>query len=172
MLAEARGGKEPPQHLLRDTIDMWLNRFAGARIRFLIGACLIIGCVLWMRQNDVVSSTELRDAATSAFQNREIGELKEVRLDVLKTTPLKVPIVGQFFNSLNAGIAGGLLVFASLFRGWKMSVFLLPAVVIAMFGANCGVPDVGLLGGANGMSAIVAIFLAGMGYAFGRTSER
>ncbi|MDA1053660.1 MAG: hypothetical protein O3C40_24695 [Planctomycetota bacterium] len=50
MLAEVRGGKEPPQHLLRDTINGWLNMFFGARVRFVLGACLTIGCLAWMQQ--------------------------------------------------------------------------------------------------------------------------
>lgn len=168
MLAEARGGKEPPQHLLRDTINGWLNQCFGTRVRFLLGAALTIGCVLWMKQNDVVSGTQLREAASSALENRAVGELGTVKLDVLQTTPLKVPIIGRYFNSLNAGLAGGLLLFSSLFRGWPISGFLLPAAAIAMFAPAFGLPGIAALGGAHATGAALAIVLAFVGIAFGR----
>jgi serine/threonine protein kinase len=170
MLAEARGGKEPPQHILRDTSNRWLNRFLGARVRFLLGACLTIACVLWMRQNNVVSGTQLRDAATAAFENRQLDGLSDVKLDVLQTEPLKLPVIGRFFNSLNVGLAGGLLLVSSLFRGWPMSVFLLPAATVAMFGTHLGLPGVAALGGAQATSAALAIALAFVGFLFGRSN--
>ncbi|MEO8497319.1 MAG: serine/threonine-protein kinase, partial [Planctomycetota bacterium] len=170
MLAEARSGKQPPQHLLRDTINGWLNQFFGARVRFLLGACLTIGCVLWVQQNGVVSGTQLRDAAAQALENRQVGELRNVQVDVQQTTPLKIPIVGRFFNSLNAGLAGGLLLFSALFRGWPISVFLLPAAAIAMLGPGLGMPGVAALGGAYATSAALAIVLAFVGLVFARSS--
>ncbi|MEX0818370.1 MAG: serine/threonine-protein kinase [Pirellulaceae bacterium] len=156
MLAEARGGKEPQQPVLRDAINGWVNRFLGARVRFVLGACLTIGCVLWIQQNNVVSG--------------QMDDLGGVRLDVQQTSPLKIPIVGRFFNSLNVGLAGGLLLIGSLFRGWPMSVFLLPAAAIAMFGPALGLPGIAALGGAHATSAVLAIGLAFVGFVFGRSS--
>jgi hypothetical protein len=170
MLAEARGGKEPPRQLLRDTTNIWLDRFLGARVRFLLGACLTIGCVLWMRQNDVVSGTQLRDAATAALENRQLDNLGGLRLDVQQTTPLRIPIVGRFFNSLNAGLAGGLLLTSSFFRGWSMSLFLFPAAAVAMFGPQLGLPGIHSIGGAPTTSAAVAIVLACVGFVVARGS--
>ena len=171
MLAEARGSKEPARHLLRDTINGWLNGLAGARVRFLIGTCLMIGCVLWMRQNNVLSGSQLRDVATQAFENRQLGELSEVKIDVQQTTPLIIPLIGGLFNSLNAGIAGGLLIVSSLFQGWRMSVFLVPAATVAMFGPALGVPGVASLGGAQASSAVLAIVIAMVGFVLGRTAS-
>jgi hypothetical protein len=166
MLAEARGGKEPPQPILRDAINGWLNRFLGARMRFVLGACLTIGFVLWIQQNNVVSGTQLRQV----LENRQLDDLGSVRLDVQRTTPLKIPIVGRFFNSLNAGLAGGLLLIGSLFRGWPMSVFLLPAAAIAMFGPALGLPGIATMGGAHATSAALAIGLTLLGFLFGRSN--
>ncbi len=170
MLAEARGGKQPRPELLRDTINIWLNRFLGARVRFLLGACLTIGCVLWMQQNEILSGTELREAAASALENRQLNDFGGVSLDVQQTTPLKIPLVGQLFNSLNAGLAGGLLLFSSLFRGWPMSVFVMPAATIALFGPAFGLPGVTALGGAHVTSAALAILMAVAGFFFGRSN--
>ena len=75
-----------------------------------------------------------------------------------------------FFNSLNVGLAGGLLLVSSLFRGWPMSVFLLPAATIAMFGTNLGLPGVAAMGGAQETSAALAISLAFVGFLFGRSN--
>ena len=169
MLAEARGGNQPPLHTLRDAINLWLNRFLGARVRFLLGAGLIIGCVLWVRQNDVLSGNELRDAATSALESRRLTDLSDVTLDVQQTSPLNVPLIGKFFNSLNAGIAGILLLISSLFRGWPMSIFLLPAATIAMCGPALGMPSIAALGGAQATSAALAIVLALIGFVAGRS---
>jgi hypothetical protein len=65
-------------------------------------------------------------------------------------------------------LAGGLLLVSSLFRGWTMSVFLLPAATVAMFGATLGLPGVAALGGAQATSAALAIALAFVGFLFGR----
>ncbi|MBC8355843.1 MAG: protein kinase [Planctomycetes bacterium] len=171
MLAEARGGKEPSRILLRDTINGWLNYFFGPRVRFLLGACLTIGCVLWMQQNDVVSGIQLRDAAAQALENRQLDDLGEVKLDVQQTVALKIPIIGRFFNSLNAGLAGGLLLASALFRGWRMTLFLFPAATTAMFGPALGVPGIAALGGAHATSASLAVVLALVGFIFGRSSS-
>lgn len=171
MLAEARGGKEPPPPPMQDTINGWLDAVAGPRLRFLAGCVLVIGCVLWIQQNKVISGSELREAAASAIESREAGALQDVQLDFSETKPLSVPIVGRYFDSLNAGLAGLMLLFTSLFRGWKISVFLLPAAVIALLGPSLGVPGIDVIGGAYVSSAAIAIGLAVVGVLFAREPD-
>jgi serine/threonine protein kinase len=168
MLAEARGGKEPPPPPLQSTVSVWLNTIAGSRFRFLAGSVLMIGFVLWIQQNKVLSGSEFGAAAATAIENREASALRNVQLDFSETKPLDMPIIGRYFDSLNAGLAGLLLLFTSLFRGWKISVFLLPAAVIALLGPALGVPGIDAIGGAYVSSGAIAIVLAVVGVLFAR----
>ena len=154
MLAEARGGKQPPPPPLRDTINRWLDSIAGSRLRFLVGCLLMFGFVLWIQQNKVIS-----------------GESGELRFDLGETEALDWPIIGPYFDSLNAGLAGLLLLFASLFRGWKISVFLLPAAAIALLGPWLGVPGIDAIGGAYVSSGAIAIVVAIVGILFAREAD-
>lgn len=171
MLAEARGGKEAPQRRTFEVLNQWLNLFLGARVRFLLGCGLMLGFVLWLRQNGVLSGGELQQAATEALQNQQVNELAGLKVNIGETEPLAIPLIGRLFDSLNPGLAGLVLIFSALFRGWKMSLFVLPAAFVAVFGPTLGVPGIAMLGGSYATSAALALALATVGLLLGRSAS-
>lgn len=75
--------------------------------------------------------------------------------------------VASLFHDFNPGLAGLLLLASSLFRGWRMSLFLIPAALIAVMGDRLGMPSIGPLS-ARHASAAVAVVVGVLGLWFGR----
>jgi hypothetical protein len=104
------------------------------------------------------------------------AELEEKGRAILEASrraePLRLPglpgWVGALFRDFNPAVAGLLLLFSSFFRGWKMSLLVLPAAAIALVGDRLGVPGAGPLD-ARGVCLVVAVGLTGLGILFGRT---
>ena len=82
--------------------------------------------------------------------------------------PLRLPLVGRWFSSFAPGIAGAMLVFLAFFRGWKMSLFALPAAAVMVFGPSWGLPGIAALGGAPTTAIVLGLAVAGVGLVFGR----
>jgi hypothetical protein len=120
-----------------------LPRLAGAllgsKVRFLAGAVLLAGCLVWVNARDLVPQAEGL-LAWSGW--REWWYRAEV------AQPLRVPLlpalVGQVLSTCNAGLAGLLLVLSAVWRSPKMGLFLLPAAALMAVGplypAPAGVP--------------------------------
>jgi len=134
-----------------------LNLVLGGRTRFLVGAALIAGCLMWMDQNKILdteqikaTATELHKVATKAAESKDVGDVLDVKVNVdaakhvnqeainREHEPLSFPglpaALGKLFNSFNPGIAGLILVVSSFFRGWRMSLFALPGAAVALLG--------------------------------------
>jgi len=126
MLAEARSGKFASKPSPTRFLTGPLIFFLGAKLRFLVGSALLVGCLLWMNQNGVFSS-----------EDGILANLDSVRV-LGPSAPWNVPLVGRLFDSLNPGIAGLMLLLAACFRGWKMTLFALPAAAIMVFGPAGG----------------------------------
>ncbi len=84
---------------------------------------------------------------------------------------MNIPVVGRFFDSFNPGFAGLMLLLAACFRGWKMTLFALPAAAIMVFGPASGIPGVVALGGSHTTSLIVGGTISLIGLFLGRTHE-
>ncbi|MDR3633927.1 MAG: protein kinase [Isosphaeraceae bacterium] len=147
----------------RPRLDGPLNLVLGGRTRFLAGAALIAGCLIWMDQNKILDTEQIKATAsevqgklTKAAESKDVGGVMDVKVDTLKHVnqeainqehrPLEVPGLPGFvrnqFNSFNPGIAGLILVVSSFFRGWRMSLFALPAAGVALLGPSIlGVPS-------------------------------
>ena len=153
MLAEARGSGRRSSGLrtMRKMLDMAL----GSRIRFIAGALLIAGCLMWVHQNGLFSGESVKQA------------LKEKSLEASGTEPLKLPVVGGLFNSFSPGIAGLLLVVTATSAGWFMSVLAIPAALITMFGPALGVPTIASIS-ARTISAAVGVIIVLVGMMFFR----
>ncbi len=138
-----------------------LNLALGGKTRFLLGAALVAGCLIWIEQNKLVDREKLKEAGATLQQSApkdvestDVDELKAagkkagtqvlsaVDREALKqaTKPLELPglpaSVGMLFNSFNPGVAGLILVLAAFFRGWRMSLFVLPAAAVAIIGPS------------------------------------
>ena len=73
--------------------------------------------------------------------------------------------------ALTIGLSGLVLIMSSFFRGWKMSVFVIPGVLIIILTAGFATEILGnpLLG--YGASIAAGLIVAFMGYLFGQTHD-
>jgi hypothetical protein len=162
MLAEARSGKFATKPNPMRFVTGPLGFFLGAKLRFFAGCALLTGCLLWLNQHGVFSVEEGGLA--------EAGGLGSVNL-IGPSEPLQFPMVGVLFDSFNPGIAGLMLLLATCFRGWKMTLFVLPAAAIMVLGPKLGIPGVEVLGGSHSTSLVIGGVVAVVGLLFGRTRE-
>ncbi len=159
MLAEARSGKYSRKANAPGILTRLCGFICGPTLRFLLGCLLLGGCLFWMKRHGLLSSTP--DAA----------ELREAVHLLGPGEPLPIPLIGQWFDSFNPGIAGLLLIFTACFRGWKMSLFALPAAAVMVLGPTLGVPGVAVLGGAHTSSLVIGAAIALAGLVLGRTRD-
>ncbi len=174
MLAEARSEAKPPRRSWGRILTLGPVGFAlSGKVRFLLGCLLLAGCALWAQQNQLLTGAgeRLRSVAADA-QSTDIRSLAGGLQSgaEFQATPLRLPLVGQWFTSLAPGVAGAMLVFLAFFRGWKMSLFALPAAAVMLFGPSCGLPSVASLGGPAGSAIVIGLAIAGAGLLFGRQS--
>lgn len=166
MLAEAKSGAgRPKKRLLPEFVVTPLTLALSGKVRFLVGCLLIAGCALWAKQNELVSSDKLKSVAQDVSKNLKSTDLQNIAQTVKTQTakPLNLPIVGKYFDSWFPGIAGLMLVVLGVFRGWKMSLFALPAAAAIVLGPAFGLPRVVML--------VVGLALGGVGFFFGRSGE-
>lgn len=176
---------EPREPRLRPLLNMLL----GSRVRFLGGAALIFGCLLWIDQNEIVTSEQVREAATKvqevatkAVETKDVSAVRDLKAEDLidKETftrakqafhkgsqPLELPGLPAFlarrFDGFNAGMAGLLLVISAFFRSPKMNLFGTLAGLTVWLGPAFGFSATGL-GDLRlvSMAAGVALLVAGI----------
>lgn len=157
MLAEARERiRDEPSQESQLLTSGPLAFLLGPHLRFLAGALLLAGCVLWMKQNGIagqlstIATAEgtaeekipgLRDTFVKAFQEPESFQ------------PLDLPVVGPYFHSFAPGVAGLILLVLGLFRGWRMTLFAWPAAATAIL-----VPTLLGMGIAGGLALLGMVF--------------
>ncbi len=172
MLAEARSEAEPRRRTLGEIVGASPVGFVlSGKVRFLVGCLLLAGCALWAHQNHLLSGAadRLRGVAAEAKQ-RDMGGLADnLRSGAdFQAEPLRLPLVGRWFSSLAPGVAGAMLVVLAFFRGWKMSLFALPAAALMVFGPSWGLPGIAALGGAPATAIVLGLGVAALGLLFGR----
>jgi len=185
MLAEARGGR-PKRELDEPKADLggMLAGWFGGRLRFAIGALLLVGCVFWMRQNGLLDAERLQQIGDAAQQ--QISQASEsiregnVNVDDVKaataatsatiggTTPLSLPVVGRFFDSLGPGVLGLLMVVTALLGGFRLTPFALIAVAVTLLLPQLGLPNFGLGGLWHWIAPTIGVLLIGVGTIVGR----
>ncbi len=164
-----RGGR------LGSAVSSVLNVLFGARTRFLLGVALLAGFVAWLDLNGMLPRQRLLDLATRATEIRDLeaaGKLGQeagtLRLDLSHPAqPFQPELYGSVFAGFGAGLAGLILVVSAFFHGPRMSLFALPAALIAVFGPRLGLPSVGPLDPEH-LSLAVAAGVAVLGWFFGR----
>ena len=155
-----------------------LDTMLGSNSRFLAGVVLLLGCLLWMHQNGMISGSEIKEAAQKAIESRDLQVMEEAaeQLDsriegATETQPLSLPLlptsISRMFNSFTSGVAGLILLFSSVFSGARMSLFAAPAAFIALAGPGLSLPVVGLLSPLLAMLGGAALLF--LGILFGRS---
>ncbi len=187
MLAEAKNGKYKKQQSTMKRLSPWLDRFLGSYARFLIGCFLIVGCLMWARQNDLLVSVdqlkEIGKQGASAIQETiaqgeagdavtevsEAAKLKGQEMLAAGTSKETKPFLG-LFDSFNPLIAGFILLFSTIVFGWRMAIFVVPAAIVSMFVSAFGIPDLipFEVPHLNKLTAVIAIGLFLTGIVFGR----
>jgi eukaryotic-like serine/threonine-protein kinase len=181
MAAAIRKAAETPEEVLAErehgligTRTWWVvDVLTGARLRFLLGAALVAGFLVWAHQNKIYSTDQIKDAATKAFENPET--LRDARIDVHlpagATTPLQTSFlpgpIARLFHDFNPGVAGLILIVSAFFRGSRVGYFAIPGAAIALFGPSLGLPRIGPLDPERASMAVGA-GVAALALFFGR----
>jgi hypothetical protein len=142
----------------------------------LLGTALLVGCLLWVDQNEILSSAQIHDVATRALAHPDpLQAVRDARIDVrmpARTEPLRLSFlprpVAHLFNGFHAGAAGLILIGSAFFRGARMGLFALPGAAIALLGPAAGIPRIGPLDAPMASSAVGA-GVALLGVVFGRS---
>lgn len=166
MLADAKSGAPTRERRgLAGTALAPVAFVLSGKVRFVLGCLLIVGCALWAKQNDIVSREQLRSVASDVSQKLQSTDMKNLTQAVKLQTaePLRLPVVGRFFDSWYPGIAGFMLMVLGLFRGWKMSLFALPATALIILGPIYGLPRVVML--------VIGVAISAAGLVFGRNGD-
>ena len=175
MLAEARSEAKPRRRTWGEIVEANPLGFAfSAKLRFLLGCLLLAGCAAWARQNQLFDGTaeRLRSVAVDAEQ-RQVGALASSLRSgaAFQAEPLRLPLVGRWFSNWAPGVAGAMLLVLALFRGWKMSLFALPAAAVMVWGPFWGLPGLAPLGGPPTTAVGLGVAIAAAGLLFGRRTE-
>ncbi|HND54311.1 MAG TPA: hypothetical protein PLV92_17995, partial [Pirellulaceae bacterium] len=163
MLDEARGGKGPPVRTEGGGASL-IGSLFGAKMRFLAGCLLMAVCLIWAKQNGMLRQEVVDDVreAASQVETKPSARLLGV-LELLFPTeanPLPWPLIGRWFDSINPGVAGLVLVATSLLgRGLRTGLFAFAAAAVLIFGAALGVPGVAALGGAQATCFVIGLAL-------------
>jgi hypothetical protein len=127
----------------------------GPRTRFLLGAALLAGFLVWVHQNEVVRADQLKEAAARAMEESDpLRAIQNARVDVRlpdQPTPLRLPFLPRamsiLFQGINPGAAGLILVLSALFGvgGRVAGACALGGAAVAMLGPALGLPRLGPL---------------------------
>lgn len=147
MLADAKNHVPSPMHA-REKAWRWLHRLFGSRMRFIVGCLLVVGCLLWVRQNDLFSPDDLKTAGSDLMEGKtaSIKDTLEAG-NAKKSEPLKLPLIGALFSSFAPGVAGLLLLISTFVSGVRMSLVAIPAALVVLFGQHFGIPGIEAIGG-------------------------
>ncbi|MFO0910825.1 MAG: serine/threonine-protein kinase [Isosphaeraceae bacterium] len=164
-----------------------LDRVIGPKPRFLAGALLLIGCLAWMHQNNLINAEQARvlqesarraaEAArnldTSALSTEAAALAQRAAEDARRAQGVEVTqtlqtrwlpaALAQLVSSFGAGAGGLILILSSFFRGPRMALFAIPAAAIPVVGPALGLPPIGPLDRSVVPAAVgAAVFVAGI----------
>lgn len=182
MLADARGGKAKPDlDEPSQGIQGLLGSVLGGRVRFAVGAFLIVGCVFWLKQNELLDQAKIDALAESAktqleqaqstIQSGDFEKIKsageataaETSKVIGETRALSWPVVGVYFHSIFAGVMGLMIVLSSLKGGWRWTPIALVAVVLTLGLPLWGLPSFGIPSGSQLLAFLIGSGVLGLG---------
>lgn len=174
MLAAARSGK-PQTKLARASraTGQMLEQLFGGKLRFALGAMLLVGCALWANQNKLFDKEKLTQVGSAlqtsaeklAKTGTDLGQGQAVAVNVGqqvgsvlgKTQSLNMPVVGGFFSSFAPGVMGLLILMSSLVGSWRLTIPALIAAAVTLLSPQLGVPSLGLEHGAAWIGCAMGI---------------
>jgi hypothetical protein len=149
----------------------------GAKIRFVVGAVLLAGCLLWIKQNELISAKQIQESAAGVVEMRNAGDLESLKekvteklqgfgLPTKETEPLSLPGVPSaltgLFKSIAPGVAGIILIASALWGSWMFGIAVWCAAFVAIFGSSLGVPSIGPISPtSSSLGAALAIAFCG-----------
>ncbi len=155
---------EPPKRTVRPgvALERMLNRVFSSSLRFLLGAALLLGFLYWLHVNQSIPTTQ--EGATDPEAYKQIW----ARMQSGKMEPLKIPFVGEYLSTLNAGVAGLLLILSANWLYWRIGLLVLLGAAIMVIGPAMGlIPALGPLTPSLSCLAVGAA-VALLGFLFGR----
>ena len=151
----------------------------GPKIRFLAGAALLAGCIVWMHQNAMISA----EHAQALVEAAKTGDLNAVQTHALSgvaharerstkpTQQLDLPVLPPpalaALSSFGAGAGGLILIVSSFVGGARIAFFAIPAAAIPIFGPHLGLPSLAGLD-PSFIPSIIGAGLMALGFFFGR----
>jgi len=169
VLLEEIDKEEAPEEPVNamEMIGRIINFALGPSIRFLLGALLLAGCLMWMYQNDLVTKAQNIQGVGHSDDPAAPGAMDVLFPKVSKTLEFGfVPsLLTKPFVGFATGLAGMLLLLSAFFQSWKTAVLMPLAAVLIVFGPGLGIPDVGPLTAsqvcmaAGAFLGLVALFL-------------
>jgi 4-amino-4-deoxy-L-arabinose transferase-like glycosyltransferase len=123
---------------------------------------LLVACLIWLKQNDLLKTEHARTWLRLAIYDPA---------DAPPTRPLNLLVVPErvtrmLFNTIAPGLAGLVLLASSLWRSWLMGALVILAAAVIFAGAALGMPDLEPLGShraslaIGGLLAVLALTLA------------
>lgn len=136
MLADARSGKYSKK---RDKLAPLRFALSG-KMRLLAGSVLLAMFGFWAYRTGIVSQETIEKIQqTAASGSIDVQAMQSMQQE-LQNTALP-SLLGT--SGFAVGIAGLLMAGSAFISGWKMSLFAIPAVFIAIFGNSLGIPNIG-----------------------------
>lgn len=173
-----RDAFERPEDVLADReSDLARPRWEAAlevifspKVRFLAGAALLGGCLIWVDQNEILTGEQVKEAvakvhtaAKKAVESNDVNAVRELKTGDLideKTVarareafekgskPLDLPILPGFitrrFDGFNPGVAGLILLISSFFPGLRVGLLATAGAAVAWLGPALGFTSSGL----------------------------
>jgi serine/threonine protein kinase len=156
--------------------------FFGPAVRFCFGCILLLGCLAWAKQNNLLSATAVAGLARVTYENTDIIEGADIgafkaaaekavteTVDTeASTVPLTLsmvpPVITDFWDDWWPGLAGALLILSSFFDGALLGLLVVIGGVLLFAGERMGIPPMGKLN----VAATLGIGLSALGFLFGR----
>jgi eukaryotic-like serine/threonine-protein kinase len=165
-----------------EIVERALALFVGPKVRFLLGAALLAGCIAWMHQNAMISEEHARALIAAAKagdvqamqSHAEAGVTQARAAAARETTSLYLPFVPDdllvLMSSFGAGAGGLILIFSSFFAGARIALFAIPAAAITVFGPMLPLPTFGVVDRSLAPSILGALLMA-LGVFWGRSKS-
>lgn len=145
------------------TAGAFFGIFLGVRPRVLLGLVLLCGFLFWLHWNKMMPGS---NPEVNLSNLTWVWKTLEEKTGVLEV-PLLPSLLTAPFASVNAGVAGLILVLSIFCSGNRIGLFLMPAAFIMVLGPMVGVPSLATLS-PHLVSLAVGGGLAALGYLFGR----
>jgi serine/threonine protein kinase/membrane protein implicated in regulation of membrane protease activity len=156
----------------------WAGLFLGPAVRFSLGAVLLTGCILWVKQNQLFNTDAIaaaRQEAATALEGVSGSDATSSAAGVTVTAkprkPLELRVVPmsmtRYFDGWSPGVAGAILIFSALFSAPSLGLFIVPAGLIMFLGGKFGVPNVGSVS-SQSVAMVLGLVVATVGFMFAR----